>query len=161
MRGSVSWLHFGAEVEWFQVVSGRINGIIYGSCMPSVTAQAARQELETVVGSAGFADAGRLAPFLRFVVERTLAGEPVKEAVIGVEVFRRPPDYDPRVDPIVRVEARRLRSRLAEYYEGPGAADPVVIQLPKGAYVPVFVAQGIAGQSPGCPANRTPKAQRA
>jgi TolB-like protein len=115
--------------------------------MLSVTPQAALRELEAVVASPGFADAGRLAPFLRFVVERTLAGEPVKEAVIGVEVFNRPPDYDPRVDPIVRVEARRLRSRLAEYYEGPGAADPVVIQLPKGAYVPVFV----PGKSPDAP----------
>jgi TolB-like protein len=107
--------------------------------MPPFTPQASLQELEAVVASPGFAEAGRLAPFLRFVVERTLAGEPVKEAVIGVEVFNRPPDYDPRVDPIVRVEARRLRSRLAEYYEGPGIGDPVIIQLPKGAYVPVFV----------------------
>jgi TolB-like protein/tetratricopeptide (TPR) repeat protein len=115
--------------------------------MPSVSPQEARQELETVAGSAGFTGAGRLVPFLRFVVERTLAGEPVKEALIGVEVFGRPPDYDPRVDPIVRVEARRLRSRLAEYYEGAGAADPVIIQLPKGAYVPVFLARGAAGSA--------------
>ena len=147
MRGSVSCLHFDAEAEWFQVVSGMIDGIIYRSRMLSVTPQAALQELETVVVSPGFAGAGRLAPFLRFVVERALAGEPVKEAVIGVEVFGRPPDYDPRVDPIVRVEARRLRSRLADYYEGPGMDDPVVIQLPKGAYVPVFVPR----ESPDAP----------
>ena len=115
--------------------------------MLSVTPQAALQELEAVVASPGFIGAGRLSPFLRFVVERALAGEPVKEAVIGVEVFGRPPDYDPRVDPIVRVEARRLRARLADYYEGPGAGDPVVIQLPKGAYVPVFVAK----ESPDAP----------
>ena len=109
--------------------------------MVSVTPQAVLRELETVVASTGFADAGRLAPFLRFLVERTLAGERVKEAVIGVEVFNRPADYDPRVDPIVRVEARRLRSRLLEYYEGPGTGSPIVIQLPKGAYVPVFVSR--------------------
>ena len=76
-----------------------------------------------MVASAGFADAGRLAPFLRFVVERTLAGEPVKEAVIGVEVFHRPPDYDPRVDPIVRVEARRLRRGSRNITKVRAAAD--------------------------------------
>lgn len=107
--------------------------------MSSVTPEAALRELELVIASPGFAGAGRLAPFLRFVVERVLAQEPVKEAVIGVQVFNRPADYDPRVDPIVRVEARRLRTRLAEYYAGPGAADPLVIQLPKGGYVPVFL----------------------
>lgn len=97
-----------------------------------------RAELARVVRSTGFVSAGRLAPFLTFVVERALAGEPVKESVIGVEVFGRPADYDPRLDPIVRVEARRLRSRLAEYYAGPGADDRIVIQLPKGAYTPAF-----------------------
>ncbi|HLB37803.1 MAG TPA: hypothetical protein VJL31_14620, partial [Gemmatimonadales bacterium] len=58
-----------------------------------------------------------------------------------VEVFGRPAEYDPRLDPIVRVEARRLRSRLAEYYAGPGANDPVVIELPKGTYLPAFTAR--------------------
>jgi serine/threonine-protein kinase len=99
---------------------------------------AIRAELARVVGSPGFVSAGRLAPFLTFVVERALAGEPAKESVVGVEVFGRPADYDPRLDPIVRVEARRLRSRLAEYYAGPGAGDPLVIELPKGAYTPTF-----------------------
>jgi TolB-like protein/Tfp pilus assembly protein PilF len=129
--------------------------------MLPVTPQAALQELEAVVSSPGFTGAGRLAPFLRFVVERTLSGEPVKEAVIGVEVFGRPADYDPRVDPIVRVEARRLRSRLADYYAGPGLGDPVVIQLPKGAYVPVFVLRETPDASepaplPGAPVKSRP-----
>jgi len=115
--------------------------------MASVPPTIALEELEKVAASPQFAEAGRLAPFLRFVVEKALVGEPVKEAVIGVEVFSRPVDYDPRVDPIVRVEARRLRSRLAEYYEGPGALDPVVIELPKGAYVPVFVVRELAGDA--------------
>ncbi|MBZ5585875.1 MAG: tetratricopeptide repeat protein, partial [Acidobacteriia bacterium] len=86
-----------------------------------------------------------------FAVERALAGEPVKEALIGVEVFGRPADYDPRVDPIVRVEARRLRSRLAAYYQGPGAGDPVIIDLPKGGYVPVFASRGEEGPVPATP----------
>lgn len=100
-----------------------------------------RLQLDRILQSDGFKDAGRIGPLLSYLVERTLAGESssIKESVLGVEVFQRPADYDPRTDPIVRVEARRLRSRLEEYYQAnPG--DPVVIQLPKGGYVPVFEA---------------------
>jgi hypothetical protein len=111
-------------------------------------------QLEIVLASAGFSGAGRLGPFLRYLVEQSLAGESaaLKEAVIGAEVFQRGAGYDPRVDPIVRVEARRLRSRLADYYAGPGAADPVKIDLPKGNYVPLFTANAPA---PGPVATRS------
>lgn len=96
--------------------------------------------LARVVESPGFADAGRLGAFLSFLVTRSLAGDTasLKESVLGVSVFRRATDYDPRIDPIVRVEARRLRTRLAEYYEGAGKDDPVLIELPKGTYVPAY-----------------------
>lgn len=104
----------------------------------SPTPEEVRNALARVVESSGFASAGRLGPFLAFVVERALSGEPIKESIVGVEVFGRPADYDPRLDPIVRVEARRLRSRLSEYYAGAGADDPVGITLPKGAYAPAF-----------------------
>ena len=109
-----------------------------------------RSALERVVASPGFAGAGRLGPFLRYLVRRTLAdgGAGLKESVIGVEVFGRPADYDPRTDPIVRVEARRLRSRLADYYGGPGAADSVRIDLPKGGYIPTFSASTPATGAP-------------
>lgn len=82
-----------------------------------------------------------MSDFLRFVVEQTLQGksDQLKQTVIGVAVFGREPDYDPRVDPVVRVEARRLRAKLQEYYAGSGAADPIRIELPKGAYQPQFV----------------------
>ena len=53
-----------------------------------------------------------------------------------MEVFDRKPDYDPRVDPIVRVEARRLRAKLKAYYEGDGSADAVLIEFPSGSYAP-------------------------
>jgi TolB-like protein/Flp pilus assembly protein TadD len=81
-----------------------------------------------------------LSRFLRFVVERNLEGKDseLKESVIGIEVFGRRPDFDPRRDPVVRTEAGRLRSRLSEYYVGEGKADAVVIELPKGGYVPRF-----------------------
>jgi serine/threonine-protein kinase len=108
-----------------------------------------RAQLEKILVSQGFAEAGRLGPFLRYVVGRTLAGDTasLKESVLGVEVFQRPADYDPRIDPIVRVEARRLRSRLSDYYEGAGAAEPVRIDLPKGTYVPVFSRRTPAGET--------------
>ena len=78
--------------------------------------------------------------FLRFVVEQALAGNPLKETLLGVEVFGRNPSYDPRLDGVVRVEAVKLRSRLKEYYETEGADDPVRIDLPKGGYLPCFEA---------------------
>jgi serine/threonine-protein kinase len=99
-----------------------------------------RQALAAIVASAGFADAGRLPSFLTYLVERQLAGETdrLKESVLGVEVFQREAGYDPRTDPIVRVEARRLRGRLDDYYASTGKDDLVRILLPKGAYVPTF-----------------------
>jgi len=63
------------------------------------------------------------------------AGE-LKEYFLGVEVFDRKPAYDPRVDPIVRVEARRLRAKLKAYYESDGHGDPIVIEFVKGSYAP-------------------------
>jgi serine/threonine-protein kinase len=76
--------------------------------------------------------------FLRFAVERTLEGksDEVKEYLIGVEVFDRKGSYDPRVDPIVRVEARRLRSKLKAYYEGDGRDDPIIFEFITGSYAP-------------------------
>lgn len=99
-----------------------------------------RAELDRVLSSPGFVDAGRLGRFLTFLVENALNGDPVKvkESVLGVEVFERKPGYNPSTDPIVRVEARRLRTRLDEYYASAGKDDPVIIDVPKGAYLPVF-----------------------
>lgn len=109
-----------------------------------------RAELERVLASAGFRGAGRLGPFLRFLVESTLGGESgsLKESVLGVEVFGRPADYDPRTDPIVRVEARRLRGRLEEYYGGEGKGNTVRIHLPKGGYVPEWETAALGAGAP-------------
>src|SRR5678815_4062136 len=90
-----------------------------------------------------------MARFLRLAVERTLEGkgDELKEYLVGVEVFDRRQSYDPRVDPIVRVEARRLRAKLKSYYATIGRSDPVFIDFPKGAYTPVFrIAVGIPGR---------------
>ena len=102
--------------------------------------QAARRQLERVLASPGFARNERLSRFLRFVVERHLEGRDgeIKESLLAIEVFGRSPGYDPKQDPIVRTEAIRLRARLSEYYQGEGKDDPLVIELPKGGYVPVI-----------------------
>ncbi len=78
--------------------------------------------------------------FLGFTVEHALDGDrdALKEYTIGREVFDRGEDYDPRIDSIVRVEARRLRKKLNQYYEGEGASDRVRIRLPEGSYLPVW-----------------------
>src|SRR5262245_16934611 len=103
-------------------------------------AQAARRQLDKVLASAGFSRNERLSRFLRFVVERHLEGrdQELKESLIAIEVFGRPPGYDSKQDPIVRTEASRLRARLSEYYLADGKGDSMVIDLPKGGYVPVL-----------------------
>ena len=109
--------------------------------------QAVREELERVLSSTEFARSERLSRFLRFVVERHLEGREseLKESTIAVEVFGRKPDYDPKQDSTVRTEASRLRARLSKYYAGEGSRDPLVIELPKGGYIPVFgLAEAVA-----------------
>ena len=108
--------------------------------MSSPSPESIRLALAAVLASPGFRNAERMARFLRFVVEKSLAGESdsVKEYSLGAEVFDRPPTFDSKTDTIVRVEARRLRKKLQEYYEGPGAADPVRIDIPTPGYTPAF-----------------------
>ncbi|HVY64054.1 MAG TPA: hypothetical protein VHH11_04450 [Gammaproteobacteria bacterium] len=97
--------------------------------------------LNRVLGSKVFEAAGRAREFLTFIVDETLAGrgDRLKGYSIAVQVFERPPDFDAQTDPLVRVEAGRLRRRLAEYYQGEGRDDPWRIELPRGGYTPVFV----------------------
>jgi TolB-like protein/Flp pilus assembly protein TadD len=90
--------------------------------------------------SASFRRSARLQRFLRYIVEKACSGgeDGVKEYAIALAVYDKSASFDPQLDPIVRVEAGRLRSRLLEYYAGPGRDDAVVIELPKGTYVPVI-----------------------
>ena len=78
--------------------------------------------------------------FLRYTVEHTLHGEgrQLKEYRLGVEVFDRDSSFDPRLDPVVRMAARRLRSKLKDYYETEGIQDPIWIAVPKGSYAAAF-----------------------
>src|SRR6516165_8058336 len=106
--------------------------------MESCGSEVVRAQLEKILASEGFARNDRLSAFLRFVVEQELSGrgDQLKESIIGVDVFGREPGYDPRQDSVVRTAAAKLRARLAKYYET--AAAPLIIELPKGAYKPVF-----------------------
>ncbi|HLK64005.1 MAG TPA: tetratricopeptide repeat protein [Bryobacteraceae bacterium] len=107
---------------------------------PAQNPQAVREALERVLSSFCFARCERVSKLLRFLVERRLDGREseLKESIIGVDVFGRKPDYDPKVDSTVRTEAVRLRARLSRYYATEGSRDPLVIELPKGGYVPSF-----------------------
>jgi serine/threonine-protein kinase len=102
--------------------------------------QLSREQLDRVLASATFRQVDRLKRFLSFVVSETLdgRGDQLKEYVIGVQVFDKDSSFDPRADPIVRVQARRLRARLVRYYREEGGSDVVLIELPKGGYTPVF-----------------------
>jgi len=104
-----------------------------------LSAESVRTQLRKILSSPIFVRSERLARFLNFTVEQTLAGrgEELKEFVIGVEVFDKNEKYDPRMDPIVRVEARRLREKLRKYYQNEGFTDPVQIDFPTGSYAPV------------------------
>jgi TolB-like protein len=115
-----------------------------------------RSALEKICASEQFSGSPRLARFLRFAVEKTLAGEggDLKEYLLGTEVFDRGSGFDPRIDPIVRVEARRLRAKLDEYYQRDGRDDPHRIVFRKGSYTPAFE----SAPSPQTPAR--PQARR-
>src|SRR5262245_61803236 len=98
------------------------------------------EELEKVLASGVFRSAGRSSKLLRFLVEETFNGKSarLKDYTLGAEALGRGDGFDPRTDPIARVEASRLRSRLELYYATEGTSDAIVITLPKGTYVPVF-----------------------
>jgi len=112
------------------------------SAAPSTAA--CREELAQILASSVFASAERLGQFLSYVVEEALAGrsDRIKEYSIGVSVYGKPSDYDPRIDATVRGEASRLRARLLQFYAGSGRDHKLRIEIPKGAYRPVFLTCG-------------------
>ena len=99
-----------------------------------------RQQLSRILASKTFSQVERLKRFVSFIAGEMVAGRggDLKEYVIGVQVFGKESSFDPRTDPIVRVQARRLRTRLARYYRDEGNNDELIIDLPKGGYAPVF-----------------------
>jgi TolB-like protein len=104
---------------------------------------AVSSELDKILTSSTFIRSKRLGRFLRFTVEQCLEGRQgaLKEYLVGVEVFNKLETFDPRIDSIVRVEARRLRSKLEKYYQTEGRDDSIVIQFRKGSYVPQILSR--------------------
>ncbi len=97
-------------------------------------------QLSKVLESKAFASAERMRRLLEFVVRESLRApdEPLKEIVIGSELYNSSGDIDPRLSAVVRVDATRLRAKLREYYASEGSADSLIIDLPKGTYTPAF-----------------------
>jgi malectin (di-glucose binding ER protein) len=110
------------------------------STTSAVKPEAAREELERTLSSSDFSRARSLSNLLRYLCEKQLSGESdqLKEYTIAVEAYGRPVDFRQKENSIVRVEIKRLRERLRQYYENEGAEHPVRITIPVGQYIPVF-----------------------
>src|ERR1044072_6900781 len=117
--------------------------------------------LDGVLASEMFRGSAKLGAFVRYVVEATRRGEQdrIKGYTIGVEALGREEDFHPQIDPIVRVEATRLRRTLDRYYAGPGASDRIVFRLSRGIYVPPIRVRGV-DESPPAPASASPAPMR-
>jgi TolB-like protein/Flp pilus assembly protein TadD len=125
----------------------------------AIPAQQVQSELDRVVCSTSLEHSPQLQRFLRFIVEETLAGRGsrLKEYVVGLEVFGRPTGYDPRLDSLVRVEAKRLRDALENYYAGEGKEDKIHIDFLRGSYAPSFRLAEISTTEVGA---QSPKVRR-
>ena len=117
-------------------------------------------ELERVLSHPVFKRAERSSALLRFLVEQTLDGhaDRLKEYTLGSEALGRGEAFDPRIDPVVRAEASRLRGRLDQYYEAVGHSARVIINLAKGSYVPQFSRQAPGGHAAPEPSAAVPPA---
>lgn len=124
----------------------------------NVPGAAVEAQLERILSSAEFRRSARMRRFLTLATREALNGNTssLKEYRIGTEVFDKSESFDPRTDPIVRNEARRLRRKLETYYMSEGRLDPVLIELPKGAYIPAFVFRNTVAE----PAHAKPLGRR-
>ena len=109
-----------------------------------------RAQIDRMTASDEFSRSPQLGAFLRFVVEEVLQGKSdrIKAYTIGVDVLRRDAKFDPQLDPIVRVEATRLRRTIDRYYSGLGADDPIRVDLPRGSYIPTFSRRSAVAPAP-------------
>src|SRR5215472_5234999 len=125
--------------------------------MRQPSAQDVRSELSKVLDSPTFSRTERLRLFLEFVVRHALSSpdQPLKEMAIGIELYAAHQEFDPRISAVVRVDATRLRSKLKEYYASEGAADELIIELPKGSYMPVFAYRRASQSLPPAAADDT------
>src|SRR5579862_6338248 len=107
---------------------------------PAVDSRAVLQQLDRMLKSRHFRNSRRYPAFLDHIVRHTLEGDldSLKERILGIEVFKRPHDYDTGADPVVRITAGEVRKRIALYYHDEGTEQELRIELPPGSYVPVF-----------------------
>lgn len=114
---------------------------MYGASEEAIPPQVIEDALERVLVSRGFRASARKSRFLKFVVQETQAGhaDRIKAFTIAMDVFDRDASFDPLLDPVVRIQAGRIRRCLEQYYLTEGASDPIQITIPKGGYVPHFV----------------------
>ena len=140
----IIWIINGASASSGNVASNVRVPIALDRDKPGRLAEPSDIEIWTAVdqirNSRTMSRCAKLMRLLTFVVKATLKGEAdsLKETTIGVYVFGRQPDYDPKVDTIVRSQAWRLRAKLMKYYATEGAYDPVIVSLPRGHYIPIF-----------------------
>jgi len=111
-----------------------------GGKSESIPSAAVQTELKKILASDTMSGSARMCRFLTFVVQATLHGEAsnLNQYLLGVEVFDKPPSFDPNIDPIVRVEAGRLRQKLNAYYSTEGRGDPIIIALAPRGYQAAF-----------------------
>jgi adenylate cyclase len=127
-----------AKLALFQRIWSLGMTVVSLDCWNESDQKAIREQLDRIIKSGSFMQSRRRQRFLQFIVNETVAGrgERLKGYNLALEVFDRPETFDPVVDPVVRIEAGRLREKLREYYENGGHSDPIVIELPKGTYTP-------------------------
>src|ERR1700681_1685524 len=126
-------------IEYHASVISPGHSLSLGAC-PTLSDDEVVTQIDRILASRWFSRSERLCRFVRFSANHALShrADRLKEYLVGVEVFDRGPAYDPRIDPIVRVEARRLRAKLKAYYASTGRDDQLRIEFPKGSYSPVF-----------------------
>src|SRR6266852_187700 len=120
-----------------------------------------REQLDRILRSGSFRNAPALQRLLQYVTSKSAEGQVthLKEYTIGIDVFGRGDGYDPKIDPVVRVEMNRIRQKLREYYQHEGATDPIIVEIPTGHYVPTMIrASSALAQNGSSPAMADPSA---
>src|SRR6266576_2200058 len=109
-----------------------------------------REQLDRILRSGSFRNAPALQRLLQYVTSKSAEGRltHLKEYTIGIDVFGRGNSYDPKIDPVVRVEMHRIRQKLKEYYQNEGVGDPIFVEIPTGHYVPSIVLRTPAIERP-------------
>jgi hypothetical protein len=122
-----------------------------------------REQLDRILRSNFFRNAPALQRLLQYVTSKSTDGQPthLKEYTIGIDVFGRGDHYDPKIDPVVRVEMHRIRQKLKEYYQNEGANDPIFVEIPTGHYVPSIGVRHALSLSPRNPSEAAPLPTRA